>query len=417
MDKKYFKSIKKIVNMVSKFCVDSKRDLSDYEIKDYIYKRVKEEIEESLNLKQKQKIVEIIYNSINGLGPLQPLIEDEKITEIMINSTDEIFIEKGNEIKEIENFFYSEDELLEIIQKIVSKINRVVNESNPIVNARLENGSRVNVVLPPIALKGPTVTIRKFPEKAMTINRLIEYKTLNKKVAKFLEKLVISKFNIFISGGTSSGKTSLLNALSNFIPKDERIITIEDLAELRLVNIKNLVKLETRNKNLEGSGLITIRDLIKTSLRMRPDRIIVGEVRGKEALEMLQAMNTGHDGSLSTGHANSVKDMLTRLETMVLSAEKMPLLSIKKQIASAIDIFIHLSKLRDGSRKVIEISEVDKVVNGEIQLNTIYKFIEDKNSLKNKVCGELKLINSKLKSTQKLTNSKMNLDLGEKNDF
>lgn len=417
MDKKYFKSIKKIVNMVSKFCVESKRDLSDYEIKDYIYKKVKEEIEGSLNLKQKQKIVEIIYNSINGLGPLQPLIEDENITEIMINSTDEIFIEKGNKIKKIENFFYSEDELLEIIQKIVSKINRVVNESNPIVNARLENGSRVNVVLPPIALKGPTVTIRKFPEKAMTINRLIEYKTLNKKVAKFLEKLVKSKFNIFISGGTSSGKTSLLNALSNFIPKDERIITIEDLAELRLVNIKNLVKLETRNKNLEGSGLITIRDLIKTSLRMRPDRIIVGEVRGKEALEMLQAMNTGHDGSLSTGHANSVKDMLTRLETMVLSAEKMPLLSIKKQIASAIDIIIHLSKLRDGSRKIMEISEIDKVINGEIQLNPIYKFIEDENSLKDKVYGELKLINSKLKNTQKLKNSKLQLGLGEKNDF
>ena len=301
-----------------------------------------------LSIEQKQVLIHRLYHSYRGLDILQPLIEDLSITEIMINSHNEIFIERAGEVLPCEYQFESREKLEDVIQTIVGKVNRVVNESSPIVDARLQDGSRVNVVLPPIALKGPTMTIRKFPEKPISIDDLIAWEALTKEVAEFLNKLVIAKFNIFISGGTGSGKTTFLNALSNFIPADERVITIEDSAELQLKNVPNLVSLETRNANTEGKGEIPMRDLIKSSLRMRPNRIIVGEVRGAEALDMLQAMNTGHDGSLSTGHANSTKDMLSRLETMVLSGANLPIDVVRKQISSAIDIMIHLTRLRDS---------------------------------------------------------------------
>lgn len=289
---------------------------------------------------------------------------------------------------------------------------REVNQANPIVDTRLPDGSRVNVVLPPISLVGPVVTIRKFSKEPMTISQLIKYGSITKEIAKKLELLVKSKYNIFISGGTGSGKTTFLNALSNYIPKEERIITIEDSAELQIEGIDNLVSLETRNANATGAGRITIKDLIKSSLRMRPERIIVGEVRGEEALDMLQAMNTGHDGSLSTGHANSVKDMLSRLETMVLQgSEALPLIAIRQQIASAIDIIIHLSRLRDHSRKTMEICEVVGMKDGEIQLNPLYVFQENENSTLEKVSGQLVRTENKMINTYKLRLSGIKEDI------
>lgn len=339
---------------------------------------------------EKHNLLERIYNSIRGYDILQPLVDDKSITEIMINSANEIFVEKEGSISKVPICFESQDKLEDIIQAIVSKVNRVVNESSPIVDARLKDGSRVNVVLPPIALKGPTMTIRKFPDKPLTIEDLLEKGSINQKSTNFLNKLVFSKYNIFISGGTGSGKTTFLNVLSNFIPNDERIITIEDSAELQIKNIPNLVSLESRNKNTEGKGEIAVSELIKASLRMRPDRIIVGEVRGKEALDMLQAMNTGHDGSISTGHANSTRDMLSRLETMVLSDANLPIEVIRKQICSAIDIMIHLSRMRDKTRKVVDISEIIGVENGEIKLNKLYEYVESSNSSNDKVIGDLK---------------------------
>jgi len=318
------------------------------------------------------------------LDVLQPLIDDKSITEIMINGPDSIFIERDGRVSKLNVKFESRRKLEDVIQTIVSRVNRTVNEASPIVDARLPDGSRVNVVLPPIALNGPVVTIRKFPEKPMTIEQLIKYGSITEEVAEVLERLVKAKYNIFICGGTGSGKTTFLNALSNFIPKDERIVTIEDSAELQITGVENIVRLETRNANTEGKGEITIRDLIRTSLRMRPERIIVGEVRGKEALDMLQAMNTGHDGSLSTGHANSTKDMLSRLETMVLSGAEMPLEAIRQQIASAIDIIIHLGRLRDKSRRTLEITEVVEYKNGQIVLNPLYEFVEEGKLRKNR---------------------------------
>ena len=330
----------------------------------------------------------------------------------MINGPNKIFVERNGMVQKIEETFEDEKKLEDIIQRIVGAAGREVNQSNPIVDTRLANGSRVNVVLPPISLIGPAVTIRKFSKTPMTISQLIKYGSITPEIADILRILVEAKYNIFIAGGTGSGKTTFLNALSNFIPKSERIITIEDSAELQIAGIENLVSLETRNANSSGAGQITIQDLIKSSLRMRPERIIVGEVRGGEALDMLQAMNTGHDGSLSTGHANSTSDMLSRLETMVLQgATGMPLDAIRKQIASALDIIIHLSRLRDHSRKTMEITEVLSTKDGKIQLNTLYRFEEDEHSTLERVSGTLKRTENPMKNVHKLELAGMKIQI------
>ncbi len=335
-------------------------------------------------------IIDTIFNQMRRNDVIEPLIKDPNITEIMVNGPNKIFVEKNGVIEETEIVFESPERLDDLIQNIVARVNRSVNEANPVVDARLEDGSRVNVVLPPIALNGPLLTIRKFPENPMRIDDLIRYESITPEVASFLERLVKAKYNIFICGGTGSGKTSFLNVLSSLIPKEERIITIEDSAELQLHSIKNIARMETRNANTEGKGEIGIKTLIKTSLRMRPERVIVGEVRGQEALDMLQAMNTGHDGSMSTGHANSTHDMLSRLETMVLMAAPFPLEAIKKQIASAIDIIILLSRLRDHTRRVIEITEVLEYKDGEIELNRLFEFEETGEDENARVLGCLK---------------------------
>ena len=345
---------------------------------------------EYVSIAERVDISERVFSSIRGLGLLDTIIKDEQVTEVMINGPEDIFIEKAGKLYRLQQRFESERQLEDIIQKIVGQAGREVNQANPIVDTRLPDGSRVNVVLPPISMKGATVTIRKFSKTPMTIEQLLKYGSITPEVAHVLELLVKAKYNIFISGGTGSGKTTFLNALSNFIPKDERVITIEDSAELQIAGVENLVSMETRNANASGSGAITIRDLIKSSLRMRPERIVVGEVRGGEALDMLQAMNTGHDGSLSTGHANSTADMLSRLETMVLQgADGLPLEAIRQQIASAVDMIIHLSRLRDKSRKTMEISEITGYKDGKIQVNRIYEFVEDENSTVEKVSGKL----------------------------
>ncbi|MGN0358757.1 MAG: CpaF family protein [Blautia sp.] len=356
-----------------------------------------------VSIEQKILINRQIYSSIRGLGLLDTIISDEEITEVMINGPDNIFIEKKGHLMKLDQHFEDERRLEDIIQRIVGLSGREVNQANPIVDTRLPDGSRVNVVLPPISLEGAIVTIRKFSTKPMTVEQLIKYGSITPEIAEVLRILVEAKYNIFICGGTGSGKTTFLNAVSNFIPSDERIITIEDSAELQITGIDNLVRLETRNDNASGSGAITIRDLIKSALRMRPERIIVGEVRGGEALDMLQAMNTGHDGSLSTGHANSTSDMLSRLETMVLQgAEGLPLEAIRQQIASALDIIIHLSRLRDKTRKTMEITEVVGYENGQIILNPLYVFEEDENSTLQKVSGSLKRTKNPLKNDLKL---------------
>lgn len=378
--------------------------LKDDELYIKLEKLVSEQLGEVyVPIQERVNLTDELYSSIRGLGLLDMIIKDDDITEVMINGTDEIFIEKSGKIERLNQSFDSQRKLEDIIQRIVGRAGREVNQSNPIVDTRLPDGSRVSVVLPPVALKGPTLTIRKFSKIPMTVEQLIKYKSITTQIAKVLETLVKAKYNIFISGGTGSGKTTFLNALSNYIPNTERVITIEDSAELQIVGIDNLVKLETRNSNSSGKGSITIRDLIKTSLRMRPERIIVGEVRGAEALDMLQAMNTGHDGSLSTGHANSTVDMLSRLETMVLmGAEGLPLEAIRQQIASAVDIIIHLSRLRDHSRKTMEITEVVGLKDGEIELNPLYVFEENEESTMEKVVGELKRTKNPLKNTFKL---------------
>lgn len=383
-----------------------KHDISDDELNELIVKNVLEKSRKILlNSNEKKSIIENVFNSLRRLDVLQPIINDKEVTEIMINGPNDIFIEKSGKTSKLDVQFQSSQKLEDIIQIMVTTVNRTVNESTPIVDARLKDGSRINVVLPPIALNGPIVTIRKFPENPMSMDKLIEYGSLTQESADFLFRLVKAKYNIFIAGGTGSGKTSFLNALSGCIPKDERIITIEDSAELQIKNIDNIVSLETRNANLEGKGEITIRDLIKTSLRMRPDRIIVGEVRGAEAIDMLQAMNTGHDGSLSTGHANSTEDMLSRLETMILNTSTLPLEAVRRQIASAIDIIIFLSRLRDKTRKTMEISEIVGINNGEIILNPIYLFEEDNtNPIKEDeiVHGSLKRTSNKFINIKKL---------------
>lgn len=381
--------------------IDLKKDYNDDEIEELITQVVFEQSRQCyISVTEKQEIIKKVFNSMRRLDIIQPLIDDKSITEIMINGPNNIFIEKNGQIHKLNIAFENQRKLENIIQSIVSRVNRTINEASPIVDARLKDGSRVNALLPPIALDGPILTIRKFPEKPMTVENLIELGSLTAEAADVLKRMVKAKYNIFISGGTGSGKTTFLNALSNYIPSDERIITIEDSAELQIVNIPNLVRLETRDANIEGKGQITMRDLIKTSLRMRPDRIIVGEVRGPEALDMLQAMNTGHDGSLSTGHANSAKDMLSRLETMVLTAASLPLDAIRKQIASALDIIIHLARMRDRSRKVLEITEILGVRDGEIELNPLYVF-EEEGEIGGKVLGKLKRTKNKMQNTYK----------------
>ncbi|KEQ24370.1 CpaF family protein [Paenibacillus tyrfis] len=358
--------------------------------------------ESFLTAGQKRRLVQEVFHSFRGLDVLQPLVDDRTITEIMINSHDQIFVEKDGRVLETEIRFESREKLEDTIQAIVGRVNRIVNESTPIVDARLADGSRVNVVLPPIALKGPAMTIRKFPENPMTLDDLVARQALSREAAQQLIRFVKAKYNLFIGGGTGSGKTTFLNALGQYTPPDERVITIEDSAELQIRGVPNLVSLETRNANTEGKGGITIRDLIRSSLRMRPNRIIVGEVRGAEALDMLQAMNTGHDGSLSTGHANSVKDMLSRLETMVLSGANLPVEVVRKQIASAIDVMVHLTRLRDRSRRVTEITEVIGVDDGEVKLNPLYRFVETGETPEGKVIGQLEPTGNVLEGIWKL---------------
>ena len=378
--------------------------ISDEELQEKVEEIVAQKIGSAYcPIDQRVSVVEQVYSSIRGFGLLDSIIKDDTITEVMINGPDNIFIEQNGRLFKLDKKFESQRRLEDVIQRIVGLAGREVNQANPICDTRLPDGSRVNVVLPPIALCGPTLTIRKFSKTPMTIERLIQYGSITKEIASKLELLVKAKYNIFISGGTGSGKTTFLNALSNYIPKDERVITIEDSAELQITGIDNLVSMETRNANASGAGQITIRDLIKSSLRMRPERIVVGEVRGGEALDMLQAMNTGHDGSLSTGHANSTEDMLSRLETMVLQgAAGLPLEAIRQQIASAVDIIIHLSRLRDKSRKTMEITEVVGYENGKIILNPLYVFEEDENSTLDKVSGTLHRTKNEMVNTFKL---------------
>ena len=378
--------------------------MSDEELEEKIEEIVAQHIGgRYCSIEQRLDIIQQVYSSIRGFGLLDSIIKDDTITEVMINGPENVFIEQNGRLFKLDKQFESQRRLEDVIQRIVGLAGREVNQANPICDTRLPDGSRVNVVLPPIALCGPTVTIRKFSKTPMTIEKLIQYGSITREIADKLEILVKSKYNIFIAGGTGSGKTTFLNALSNYIPKDERVITIEDSAELQITGIDNLVSLETRNANASGSGEITIRDLIKSSLRMRPERIVVGEVRGGEALDMLQAMNTGHDGSLSTGHANSTEDMLSRLETMVLQgAAGLPLEAIRQQIASAVDIIIHLSRLRDKSRKTMEITEVVGYENGRIILNPLYVFEEDENSTLTKVSGSLNRTKNPMKNDYKL---------------
>ncbi|MCD7859351.1 MAG: CpaF family protein [Firmicutes bacterium] len=378
--------------------------MSDEELEEKVEEIVSQRVSDRYcSIEQTLSIIQQVYSSIRGFGLLDSIISDDTITEVMINGPDHIFIEQNGRLFKLNKQFENQRRLEDVIQRIVGLAGREVNQANPICDTRLPDGSRVNVVLPPIALCGPTLTIRKFSKTPMTIEKLISYGSITQEIADVLEMLVKAKYNIFIAGGTGSGKTTFLNALSNYIPKDERVITIEDSAELQITGVDNLVSMETRNANASGAGQITIRDLIKSSLRMRPERIIVGEVRGGEALDMLQAMNTGHDGSLSTGHANSTQDMLSRLETMVLQGSVgLPLEAIRQQIASAVDIIIHLSRLRDKSRKTMEITEVLGYENGQIVLNPLYVFEEDENSTLTKVSGSLRRTKNPMRNTFKL---------------
>ena len=369
------------------------RQMPDEELAELIDEEILNFSGGGLRLQERLLLQKELFDSFRRLDILQELVDDPEITEIMVNGPEEIFVESKGRIRRWEKRFESKEQLLDLIQQIVSSVNRIVNTSSPIADARLADGSRVHVVLEPVALDGPILTIRKFPEP-VTMERLLRYGSISEEAAVFLQKLVEARYNIFVSGGTGAGKTTFLNALSEFIPPGERVITIEDSAELRLRHIENLVRLETREANAEGQGAIGIGMLIRAALRMRPDRILIGEVRGKEALDLLQAMNTGHDGSFSTGHANSPRDMLARLETMVLMAAELPLPAIRSQIASAVDIMVHVARLRDKSRKVTAIEEVDRYENGEIILNSLYRFQEhekggEKNEASRRVEGSL----------------------------
>lgn len=359
--------------------IDMGHEMEDDELLELIHMVLHEAGEEKyLPLEEKIRLSKELFNAFRKLDILQDLIEDEDVTEIMINGTDNIFLEKGGRVYQSDKHFLSTGKLEDVIQQIVAGTNRYVNEASPIVDARLEDGSRVNVVLKPVALNGPIMTIRKFPNEKVTMEQLISWGSISYEAAEFLKMLVDAKYNIFVSGGTGAGKTTFLNALSDYIPKDERLITIEDNAELQIRGVPNLVRLETRNANLEGEGAVSIRDLIKSALRMRPDRIVVGEVRGEETVDMISsAMLNGHSGSMSTGHANHPVDMLHRLETMMMMGIDMPLAAIQRQVASAIDIIIHLGRLRDKSRKVLEVSEVLGYENGTIQIQTLYEYREE----------------------------------------
>ena len=369
--------------------MESRMQVEDEELRDLIDMAILEAAEGAyLPLKERLCLRKELFDSFRRLDILQELVDDPTITEIMVNGTEHIFVERQGRVEELEKHFDSVGQLEDLIQQIVSRVNRTVNLASPIADARLEDGSRVHVVLAPVALNGPILTIRKFPEP-ITMERLIELKSISREAAVFLQKAVERGLNIFISGGTGSGKTTILNAMSGYIPQEERVITIEDSAELQIRHVTNLVSLETRVENRDGSQEISMRDLIRASLRMRPDRIIVGEVRGGEALEMLQAMNTGHDGSLSTGHANSAKDMLSRLETMVLMAAELPLAAVRSQIGSALDLMVHVGRMRDRSRKVLEITEVIGYENGEIRLSPIYQFQESGETASGQVEGAL----------------------------
>ena len=390
MNKSAYEKLQKEVYQAVMDKMDFDKDISDREITELI--------DEVIVTESKLKIIEIadrgklkkdIFYAIRKLDVLQQFIDNPDVTEIMVNGKDHIFIEKDGVLTETDNHIISEEKLNNLITRIVSKCNRRVNESSPIVDARLDDGSRVNVVMSPISIDGSVITIRKFPKNPITMDTLIQIGSISKEAALFLQKLVVAGYNIFISGGTGSGKTTFLNALSGFIPKGERIITIEDSAELQLLNVPNLVRLETRNQNAEGCLEITIRDLIKTSLRMRPDRIVVGEVRGGEAVDLLQCLNTGHNGSMSTGHSNSATDMLSRLETMVLMGMDLPIEAVRRQIASGIDILIHLGRLRDKSRKVLQIMEILEYRDGEILLNKLFEYEESGEDEKGKVVGRL----------------------------
>ena len=381
--------------------MDMTREMEDEELTQLIY-RVLQEVsaQEYLSLAEKTFLGRELFNAFRKLNILQEFLEDEDITEIMINGTQNIFFEKDGRIFQSDKRFVSREKLEDVVQQIAAGSNRLVNEASPIVDARLLDGSRVNIVLPPIAIDGPIVTIRKFSKEAITMKQLIAWESISREVSAFLATLVAAGYNIFISGGTGSGKTTFLNALSQSIPKTERIITIEDNAELQIQDVPNLVRLEARNANVEGSGAVTIRDLIKSALRMRPDRLIVGEVRSAEAIDMLQAMNTGHDGSLSTGHANSPKDMLSRLETMVLMGMELPLPAIQRQIASGVDVIVHLGRLRDKSRKVLEVTEVLGYTGGEIQLQTLYQY-EETGEKEGRIQGEWRKVHE-ITHTEKL---------------
>lgn len=383
--------------------MDLSRDMLDEEIEEFISEETAQMLQGMIiSLRERVRIEQQVFNSLRKLDALQDLIDDPEVSEIMVNGPQNIFYEKFGCVHKWEQSFSSEEKMQDIIQQIVGRHNRVVNLSNPIVDTRLNDGSRVNIVLSPISLDGSAITIRKFPEHPLDMDALIKKGAISKEAADLLKYLVQAKYSLLISGGTSSGKTTFLNALSQYIPEDERVITIEDSAELQLHNINNIVRLEARVANSEGTNAVSIRDLIKASLRMRPDRIVVGEVRGPEAIDMLQAMNTGHDGSLSTGHANSPKDMLTRLETMVLMGMDMPVSAIRSQISSAIDIIVHLARLRDKSRKVVQIAEVGDCINGEIVLTPLFKFVENSQDKHGKVIGTLVRQNNVFNRTEKL---------------
>ena len=385
----YLKQRRKLRQMVQER-LDYGRDYTDEEVEDTIDEVLMEQENlELCSVELRRRLRKELFDSLRRLDILQIFVDDSSVTEIMINGLDHIFVERDGQLKELDRAFDSMEKLQDVIQQIVAGCNRVVNEASPIVDARLSNGARVNIVMSPIALNGPIITIRRFPDKPITMQKLIAMETISPEAADFLKTLVKAGYNIFVSGGTGSGKTTFLNVLSGFIPPEQRIITIEDSAELQLQGIPNLVRLETRNGNAEGCREIGIRELIRSSLRMRPDRIIVGEVRGAEAIDMLQCMNTGHDGSMSTGHANSAADMLSRLENMVLMGMDLPLPAIRNQIASGVDIIVHLGRIRDKSRKVLEITEVVGCENGEIRLNPLYCFEEPGESSEGTVVGKL----------------------------
>ncbi len=399
MDKEQIREIKQsVLNRI-----DPVKDTDEEELAGIIDEAVREYgIMSAISASDKAEVRKILFNDIRRLDILQELIEDGGITEIMVNSWERIYYEKEGRICKWNKKFESAKRLEDIVQRIAANSNKIINEAVPVADTRLPDGSRVNIVMPPVAIDGPAVTIRKFYDIPLSMEKMTELGSITVEAAEFLKNLVIAGYNIFISGGTGSGKTTFLNALSNYIPEDERIITIEDSAELKLQNVDNLIRLEARSANVEGNNAVSIRDLIRTSLRMRPDRIIVGEVRGPEAIDMLQAMNSGHDGSMSTGHANSAEDMLTRIETMVLMGMDIPVYAVRGQVASAIDIIVHLGRVRDKSRKVLSISEVAGVKSGEICLRKLYEYVEVGEGDNGKIQGSLKKLNREMCNIEKL---------------